>query len=47
VHGGEYEECRLRIVLQLLFTANVVPSPLILFTLMMEAEHSSETPLLT
>jgi hypothetical protein len=31
---------------QLLFTANV-PSSQILFTLMMEAMHSSETPVLT
>jgi hypothetical protein len=30
-----------------LVTANVVPSSLILFTLMMEATHSSETSVLT
>jgi hypothetical protein len=34
-------------VFQLLVTANVVPSSLILFTLMMEAICSSETSVLT
>jgi hypothetical protein len=34
-------------ILQLLITANIVPSSLILFTLMMEAIHSSETSILT
>jgi hypothetical protein len=34
-------------VLQLLVTANVVPSTMILFTLMMEALQSSETSVLT
>jgi hypothetical protein len=36
----------LRSVPQLLVTANVVPRSLILFTLMMEALHSSETSVL-
>jgi hypothetical protein len=34
-------------VLQLLVTADVVPSPLILFTLMMDAIRSSEMSILT
>jgi hypothetical protein len=34
-------------MLQLLVTANVVPSSAILVTLMMEALHSSETSVLT
>jgi hypothetical protein len=34
-------------MLRLLVTANVVPSLLILFTLMMEAVHSSKTLVLT
>jgi hypothetical protein len=34
-------------VINLLLTANVVPNPLILFTLMMEAMRSSETSHLT
>jgi hypothetical protein len=34
-------------VLQLLFTANFVLSSLILFSLMMQAVHSSETSVLT
>jgi hypothetical protein len=37
----------LRSVLQLLVTANVVPTSLILYTLMMEAIHSSDTSVLT
>jgi hypothetical protein len=37
------KESSLRDVLQLLLNANVVPSSLILFTLMMLAIHSSET----
>jgi hypothetical protein len=37
----------LRSVLQLLVTANVVPSSPILFTLMVNAIHSSETSILT
>jgi hypothetical protein len=37
----------LRSVLQLLVTANVVPSPLFLFTLMMEETRSSEMSILT
>jgi hypothetical protein len=37
----------LRSVLQLLVTGNVVPSPLVLFNLIMEAMHSSETSVLT
>jgi hypothetical protein len=37
----------LRSVLQLVITANVVPSSLILFTLMMETIRSSETSVLT
>jgi hypothetical protein len=41
IHGCVYEEFRL------LVTAEVVPSSLILFNLMMEAVRSSETLLLT
>jgi hypothetical protein len=37
----------LRSLFQLLVTANVVPSLLILFALMMETAHSSETSILT
>jgi hypothetical protein len=37
----------LRIVLQLLVTANVVPTSPILVTLIMEALHSSESSVLT
>jgi hypothetical protein len=37
----------LRNILQLLVSANVAPSSPILFTLMMEALHSSETSVLT
>jgi hypothetical protein len=37
----------LRAVVQLLVTANVVPGPLILFTLMMEMKCSSETLVVT
>jgi hypothetical protein len=40
-------EVLLRRVRRLLVTANVVPSPLILVTLMMEALRSSETSVLT
>jgi hypothetical protein len=40
-------ETEARSVLRLLVTANVVPSALTLFTLMMEAIHSSETSVLT
>jgi hypothetical protein len=37
----------LRSVLQLLVTANIVPSSLVLFNMLMEAIRSSETPILT
>jgi arginine/lysine/ornithine decarboxylase len=54
IHGGDYEEFGLQgcdvvwpLEAHLLVTANVVPSSLILFTLMMEAMRSSETSVLT
>jgi hypothetical protein len=43
-HGGDYEECS---VLQLLVTAYVVPSSLILSTLMMDVVRSLETSVIT
>jgi hypothetical protein len=47
VHGGDYEECRLLGVVRLQVIADVVPSSLILVTLMMEAIRSSEMSVLT
>jgi hypothetical protein len=45
---GSHKSLRFpRSMLQLLVIANVVPSSLILFTLMMEAIHSSETSVAT
>jgi hypothetical protein len=47
-HGGDYEELVfLRSMRQLLVTASIVPSSLILVTLMKEALSSSETSVLT
>jgi hypothetical protein len=47
INWNTLRESTVRNIFQLLITANIVSSPLILFTIMMEAISSSETHVLT